>query len=196
MRGLKVVLFTVGVTVVFVTPISVVHLLTRPLVERNREVFLQRAVLAAAGIPAPAGTAAAAEAFAARARPLPGAPGRSFQVSGAAEGTAGSLVVVETGPGLWGHITAAVGLDSGRGTLTGIAIIEHTETPGLGARIEEPAFTSQFRGKRGPLGLAADGAPEEGRIDAITGATSSTRALVKIVNDAAARAGALGAEGD
>jgi Na+-translocating ferredoxin:NAD+ oxidoreductase subunit G len=68
-----------------------------------------------------------------------------------------------------------VGLD---GTISGLQVLSHTETPGLGAKIVLPNFRDQFNGKRlEDLKLKKDG----GQIDAITGATISSRAVTKAV---------------
>ena len=71
-----------------------------------------------------------------------------------------------------------------RGKLTNLSVIKHEETPGLGARIveirpgeEEPWFTRQFRGKeQQQLDLK--------NIQAITGATISSRAVIEGVRQA------------
>ena len=79
--------------------------------------------------------------------------------------------------GYGGPIPITVGLDN-EGTITGIRIASAaegmSETPGLGAKITEPLFTEQFRGK-----CAAEAALEQdgGAIQAITAATISSRAV-------------------
>lgn len=60
-------------------------------------------------------------------------------------------------------------------TITGIKIMSHAETPGLGAKIVEPWFTAQFKGvSESGLRLSKKG----GAIDAITGASISSQAVV------------------
>jgi electron transport complex protein RnfG len=67
------------------------------------------------------------------------------------------------------------------GTLTGISIMTHTETPGLGARIVEPEFTDQFAGlDLDTTKLAADG----GKVDTLSGATFSTVGVIAAVSAA------------
>jgi electron transport complex protein RnfG len=57
----------------------------------------------------------------------------------------------------------------------------HTETPGLGARIVEPSFTDQFAGlDADTTKLSAEG----GKVDALSGATSSTVGVVTAVTEA------------
>ncbi len=69
------------------------------------------------------------------------------------------------------------------GTLVGYKIIEQNETPGLGTKVTERKFSSQFEGmdtRTGIFDLRKDG----GEIDAVTGATISSRAVVEAVKKA------------
>ena len=54
-----------------------------------------------------------------------------------------------------------------------------SETEGLGSRVKDEAFTQQFIGQTPPLALGED-------VDAVSGATVSSRAAVDAVNEAAA----------
>jgi electron transport complex protein RnfG len=81
------------------------------------------------------------------------------------------------GGGYGGDINILVGLED-ETTLKGITIISQTETPGLGTRIADTNFTDRFTGMAiDDIGLARDG----GGIDAVTGATISSRAVVDAV---------------
>lgn len=67
------------------------------------------------------------------------------------------------------------------GKLTGISIMTHTETPGLGARIVEPEFTDQFAGlDLETTNLSAEG----GKVDTLSGATFSTVGVITAVGAA------------
>jgi electron transport complex protein RnfG len=80
--------------------------------------------------------------------------------------------------GYSGAISLMFGVD-GDGAITGLQILSHTETPGLGAKIASAGFRDRFRSKRiENLKLKKD-APGTGQIDAITGATISSRAVAK-----------------
>mgnify|MGYP002519214635 FL=1 len=82
---------------------------------------------------------------------------------------------VEVGPtGFGGAVDTMVGIDSD-GNVTGISVISaSSETPGLGARSTEPEFQAQFAGQVGTeVAVAKDG----GSIDALTGATITSRAV-------------------
>lgn len=84
------------------------------------------------------------------------------------------------GEGYGGLIHVMVGINL-QGEISGIKVLEHLETPGLGAKIEEIPFTDQFKGKSlensmlvgGNLAVKKDG----GDLDALTGATISPRGV-------------------
>ncbi len=91
------------------------------------------------------------------------------------------------GEGFGGTIMAIIGINL-QGETTGIEILDHYETPGLGARIELSEFRGQFIGKslansklvEGSLALMKD----RGDIDSLTGATISSRGLTQAVDRA------------
>ena len=99
---------------------------------------------------------------------------------------AAALFAVTAMNGYAGPIRILVGIDIG-GTLTGVRILEHNETPGLGDKIERSRsdWVDQFPGRSlatTPLNewaIRADG----GRIDQLTGATVTPRAVVGAVRD-------------
>lgn len=81
--------------------------------------------------------------------------------------------------GYSGNIEIMVGITP-EGTVTGIEILTHAETPGLGSKIVEPWFKEQFAGKG--LGDADWRVKKDGgAFDQITGATISPRAVVGAV---------------
>lgn len=101
---------------------------------------------------------------------------------------AGELVgycVRVSGPGYNGYIRMLVGIDRS-GTIKGMDVLEHYETPGLGSKIKEtrhgekdPWFLKQFVGKQ------AATVTVNRDIDAITGATISSKAVTDAINKTA-----------
>ncbi len=79
--------------------------------------------------------------------------------------------------GFGGAIDMMVGVDTNR-TVTGVSIISHSETASLGANCTREDFRAQFVGATGSLAVTKDG----GAIDALTGATVTSRAVTKGVN--------------
>ncbi len=90
--------------------------------------------------------------------------------------TVGYTAVVATKEGYGNEFEVTVGMTLD-GRISGISIggANFSETPGLGARIKEPAFTDQFQGLTAPVTLGTD-------IDAVTSATRSSRAATNAVN--------------
>lgn len=96
--------------------------------------------------------------------------------------TVGYALKVTSPNGYGGDIAVAVGVTTG-GALSGISIISQGETAGLGAKCADAAFTGQFKG------IAADrvvfvktGKQAPNEIDALSGATVTTRAVTAAVN--------------
>ncbi len=94
-----------------------------------------------------------------------------------ADGTEIGFAFLAIGKGYGGDIDILVGLED-ETTLKGIAVIAHAETPGLGDKILAPDFTDRFVG----VNIADVAVPDEGgKIDAITGSTISTKAVIDAV---------------
>ena len=87
--------------------------------------------------------------------------------------TAGYTFSVTT-KGFSSGLNLMVGIDS-KGVIQGVAIVSHEETAGLGANAEDPEWAEQFNGKSGELAVGTD-------IDAITGATITSKAITDAVN--------------
>jgi len=81
--------------------------------------------------------------------------------------------------GYSGEISALVGLDRDF-RVTGVKILTQSETPGLGAKISEKNFLSQFIGKFSEKILLKKDA-QSGEIDGITSATISSRAVTDAI---------------
>lgn len=96
--------------------------------------------------------------------------------------TVSSLAVEAVGKGgFGGDLKIMVGIDLVSERQTGMEVVSHSETPGLGARIEEPRFRRQWQGLPidAPVALSSDG----GEIDSISGASTTSRAAVNGTND-------------
>lgn len=98
------------------------------------------------------------------------------------EGHSIGVVVTTRAKGYGGDIEVMTGIRSD-GTVAGVTILSMSETPGLGARTKEDAFLTQYSGANDPtLAVNKDG----GTIDAVSGATISSRAVTDAVNSAIA----------
>ena len=119
---------------------------------------------------------------------------------GSVDGTSGSSVVVDVvttyrgidadgkttgiafavdGNGFGGTIRLMVGFDPATRKLSRVKVLDHLETPGLGARITEPGFLGQFENKS-----LDDAFTAKQDVDAITGATVSSQAVAATIKAA------------
>lgn len=96
--------------------------------------------------------------------------------------TVGYAVESFTSKGFSGTINVMVGFDMD-GNIVGTSVISHAETPGLGAKMTEPAFYSQFVGKN-PASFRLSVAKDGGDVDAITASTITSRAYCDAVDRA------------
>ena len=109
-----------------------------------------------------------------------------------AEGNAIGYAVVNAAPGFADVVRVIFGYDPATRTLLGMKVLESKETPGLGDRIEQDtAFVRQFGGLLTPLlGVkTGQGKGQPNEVDMITGATISSRTVIKIINEALVRVG-------
>ena len=104
------------------------------------------------------------------------------------EGKMVGHVVKADGQGYADKIELLVGLDAQGKSITGLFILEQKETPGLGAKILEDAWRGQFKEKSTAktLSVVKGGGAKADEIDAISGATISSRSVTGIVNTVAA----------
>ncbi len=91
----------------------------------------------------------------------------------------GAAVETSSNKGYSGEIKIMLGINA-EDKVEAIAIIAQSETPGLGARMVEPAFKDQFKNKQiNSTKWAVK--KDQGDIDQITAATISSRAVVDAV---------------
>ena len=97
-------------------------------------------------------------------------------------------VVKADGQGYADKIELLVGLDAQGKRITGLFVLAQKETPGLGAKILEDAWRGQFKEKSTEkhLSVVKGGGDKEDQIDAISGATISSKSVTGIVNTAVA----------
>jgi len=87
----------------------------------------------------------------------------------------GIAVVGSSEKGYSGLVKLMVGFESD-GAIRNIVVLEQKETPGLGTKMKEDKFLRQFRGKN-PSIFNLKPKKDGGEVDALTGATISTRAF-------------------
>lgn len=88
------------------------------------------------------------------------------------------------GKGFGGEIGVMVAVNLKDDKIVGLGVTTHSETPGVGSRAKtEPAFSEQFKGLslKEPFKVKADG----GKIDAVSGATITSRGICGAVMELA-----------
>ncbi len=99
------------------------------------------------------------------------------------------------GYGLWSTLYGFISLKGDLNTVEGLGFYSHAETPGLGGEVDNPRWKSQWEGKvvygedrtepqiklvKG--GVSADARDKEHKIDALSGATLTSRGVEQLVN--------------
>lgn len=159
-----------------------VHAKTAPIVAQQEAQALQEGL--AQVLPGAARFEAVPAERLSQAGPAVKAAWRGLDGSGQSRG-----VVVEAAPsGYGGAIRMLVGIQPD-GTVQQMTILAAGgETPGLGSKATEPGFVKQFAGLKAKIGLAKGRAPQGNEIQAVTGATISSTAVLEGVNQALAAA--------
>lgn len=107
---------------------------------------------------------------------------KSFFV-GKFDGKADTVAFETTGKGYGGDVGLMVAVNLDTDKISGVEVTTHSETPGLGAMAkDDPAFVSQFKGLSvtKPVKVTNDG----GQVNAISGATITSRAVCAAATDA------------
>lgn len=104
----------------------------------------------------------------------------------APDGGAVGYVFETEAKGYGGTVSVMTGIST-EGEITGVVILSHGETPGLGANAEKEDFRDQFKqpvANSGGISVVKFQAPAEGEIQAMTGATITSTAVTNAVNSA------------
>ena len=102
-------------------------------------------------------------------------------------GDVGYVVEVKPATSFSGNFTLMVGVDA-TGACSGVSITSTGETSGLGSNASKEDFRAQFTGATGEVKVTKDG----GTIDALTGATITSRGVCEAVSSAIAAAASMG----
>ncbi len=188
----------VGVGMLCALLIVVVHELTRPIILRNRAEALEAAVLEVLpGAVRSAAFEARGDGFA-KSEGAAGAGPRVY-AGYAADGSLVGVAIAAEGTGYQDTIELLYGYAPGRQAVVGMVVLQSRETPGLGDKIDtDPQFRRNFaaldvaldetgRALLHPVETVASGAKTAAwQVDAITGATISSKAVARIVGQSVA----------
>jgi electron transport complex protein RnfG len=107
---------------------------------------------------------------------------RSFFV-GVFNGEADTVAFESFGKGFGGELGVMIGVNTKDDKIIGVGITTHSETPGVGSRAKsDPSFAAQFKGVSltGEFKVKSDG----GQVDAVSGATLTSRGVSVALTDA------------
>lgn len=111
---------------------------------------------------------------------------------GTASGDTIGYVFKTSAKGYGGDIDLMVGIDTS-GKVTGVSILSISETAGLGMNAKNESFINQYIGKSGTIGVSKNGASDT-EIQALTGATITSKAVTSAVNTALSLYSRIGGE--
>ena len=187
------IVFMFVLTFVFAAVVSAVKVHNEERIQINQQVKLQRVILKVLGVPVDekAPNRVVIQAFERRVKAIEVKQQTLYVGYGEGGKQITGYAFPVGGAGFWGPVYGMVSVDPEASRIMGIAFYRHSETPGLGARITEIWFTKQFAGlpifpvegdkKIFFLKPAGPGkGPNE--LDAITGATGTSRAVEAFVN--------------
>lgn len=103
-----------------------------------------------------------------------------FYIAKGSDGNDVGICAITETKGYSSGLRCAVGVDK-NGEVTGVEIISHNETPGLGANAEKEEFRSQYAGKKDEISVVKNNASDN-EINAISGATLTSRGVTNNVN--------------
>lgn len=94
----------------------------------------------------------------------------------------GCVITTVSHNGYGGDIVISMGVDN-EGTVLGVEILEISETAGLGMKADTDAFKNQFKDKNvSQFSYTKTGSTQDFEVDALSGATITTKAFVNAVN--------------
>ena len=98
-------------------------------------------------------------------------------------GDAGYVITTTDKDGFGGNIQITVGIKKD-GTINGVSILSISETAGLGMKATEPSFYNQYVNKQADKFVVSKDCGDGEQIDALSGATITSRAVTGAVNAA------------
>jgi Na+-transporting NADH:ubiquinone oxidoreductase subunit C len=185
---LYVVVFTFIVSFVFVFLLALANELTKERVKINEELFQRKAILSAMGIEYNSDE----EAYKFFDEKIKVKKVKDIDVYMSNVNGEDVYAVIFVGNGLWSTIRGVLAVNKEFTEIVGIDFITQSETPGLGGRIEEAWFKEQFRFEKikdGKIEMIIGGTGkgdfdhENGKFEAITGATRTSESVANMINN-------------
>jgi Na+-transporting NADH:ubiquinone oxidoreductase subunit C len=176
------VVFMFVVSAVFTAILAVANTFYLPTIRQNEELAQKKSVLYVFGIQTGEQAAAIKDSYA---RQIDGETVGGIDVFARYDDSKNlqGYAIPFSGSGLWGTIKGYLAVSAGLDQILGVDFTSHSETPGLGGRIDELWYKEQFRGialKQNEQITYRSG--DSGQVDAITGASITSKSVLQILN--------------
>lgn len=165
--------------------IVLIYLWTLPSIERYKGGVIRGAIAEVLHEPARCDTLFIANGALVAQRPAgdPDVPIERIYAGYSADGTSLGYAIATTEVGFADPIEMIFGYEPKSHTLLGLKILVSKETPGIADKIEKPPFLSQFAKAVAPLmGVKGGTAAKPNDVAMISGATISSRAVIRGIN--------------
>lgn len=170
--------------------IVLIYLWTLPPIERYKAKVLREAIAEVLHDPARCDTLFLVNGALVNARPAgdPDVPIERVFIGYRADSTPVGYAIAATEVGFSDPIEMLFGYEPASKTLLGLKILVSKETPGIADKIEKPAFLTQFAKAVAPLvGVKSTAEASANNVTMISGATISSRAVIRGINRAVER---------
>lgn len=180
------ILFMIAITVIFTGTLATINELTKNQIDLNEALKQQKSLLYVLDFPIEDKNAIeVSNLFSTQIKAVE-RNGLHYYEGYENDSLVGYIFPIE-GDAVWGSLQGYVALSPDLHQILGLDFLSHSETPGLGGRIDEPAFKEQFR----QIDINPDQKDADfiiyrptpgGQVDAITGATGTSNAVRRILN--------------
>ncbi|GAB6086996.1 FMN-binding protein [Alkaliphilus crotonatoxidans] len=180
------ILFMIAITVIFTGTLATINELTKNQIDLNEALKQQKSLLYVLDFPIEDKNAIeVSNLFSTQIKAVE-RNGLHYYEGYENDSLVGYIFPIE-GDAVWGSLQGYVALSPDLHQILGLDFLSHSETPGLGGRIDEPAFKEQFR----QIDINPDQKDTDfiiyrptpgGQVDAITGATGTSNAVRRILN--------------
>lgn len=174
------VVFMLIVTIVYTFVLAYINEITFDVIKEQEELRIKRSVLYVLGQPSTGTDEVVTDLFNEKIEVKEESDRTTYIYT--ENGTPSGYAFEFKGNALWGSLTGYIGLSPDLTKVLGIDFVAHSETPGLGGRIDEAWFKEQFRGIPISETTVVFRPTENAVLDAITGATLTSDAVRNTVN--------------
>jgi Na+-transporting NADH:ubiquinone oxidoreductase subunit C len=174
---LLMIVFVLVLGTILTTALVLVDNYTGPIIAKNTAIALKSNILSALGV---SYTSSDVEEIFEKTVQVESAGEREYYST-----DDGILALPYEGSGLWGPISGVLATDLDLTTIKGLTVMKQEETPGLGDRITEAEYLATFIEKFFEPGISLVSPGKGGgtnEVEAISGATMSSKAFVNILN--------------